>query len=785
MTVDSDPATNGSGRDITRSESPVYDDEMQIVRVVTPLPDLLPRSHDDIRRMRKMQRDAESGRKYVAPRMDLPPPYVDDDDCDEFEDATIDATIENLSELRRPELYALQGPAVEGKVTRVFDNGLLYKIITSDDQWFFYNDTEKYEMHVRFRFGGLSELQPGENVDVFVRSNKEIEASIIVYPGETRELISGKVNGFKCMAKTIALNDDKRAEVYGKVNGKPQSQLERIAEELGIRPTSALDEGSALEYCTVRDVPYVDPSFPPCDLSLYRPGVDRHKLRSLPWRRPCDYIPKSQLDEVRLFRRTIYPAQVSQGELGNSYLISAMACLAEKPGIIRDLFRHPVSDALGEAERSVGAYWVTLNHGGWWYPIVIDDHLPAFREGPEYAHCAVDFRRLWVGLLEKVYAKVHFSYASIVAGDPLEPLQDFTGFPISRFEGDWEKAASGDDGLLKRLALYSKREYLTVLYTPSVATNQNGKKKDLPKVPGPADSQVAYRELGLKVHSGYAVLQVKCFEEFDLALFRIRNPWSTGKEWGGKWCKNDKRWELYPSVQAACFPNGGGPEESDDTFWIEWRDVLTTFAGVGVCHVKSNWYDYRIRGNFVDGFPTVCLEINVADRTDAYIILSQEEEDRGSSFDDEQQGNLQGAALLLSVSRHSGRFEKMVCTSSFDVESPSLQLMFNFARSVALRYTFEPENGPFFVIPRIHDMSLTRPYVLGLLLDTYAGNGITVEFKSLDASCKVFQNMPTFSVAGMLRDVATEYQIRNPRQPTECVGVELFDERVQEFGPGD
>ncbi|RNC45232.1 putative calpain-like cysteine peptidase [Trypanosoma cruzi] len=138
--------------------------------------------------------------------------------------------------------------------------------------------------------------------------------------------------------------------------------------------------------------------------------------------------------------------------------------------------------------------------------------------------------------------------------------------------------------------------------------------------------------------------------------------------------------------------------------------------------------------------------------------------------------------MLISVSRHGGKHEKMDRTSSLDVEMPGCELKFNFARDVAMRYTFEPEGNPYFVIPRVHDNSISKPYVLGLLMDTYAGNGIRVEFKGIDRECRVFQNMPTFSVKGMTRDVSTEYQIRNPRQPSECVGAELKDERLKEFG---
>ncbi|KAF8293813.1 Calpain-like protein 2 [Trypanosoma cruzi] len=751
----------------------IYEDEMRAVSVATPLPDLLPRSFDEIESMRKMRKDAESGKKYVPPRHDLPPPYVNDDECDEFEDATIDNSLENLSSMTPSRKYQLSGPSVEGEVSSVFENGMLYKVIVEDGSWYLYNDTEKYEMHVRFRFGSRSELQPGERVEMFVKSNKELEAFLIVYPHETMKLISGKVNGFKCMAKALPLSDEKRTELFSSINNEALNELSLIAKELDVDGVQALEEGQVLHYCVENEVPYIDCSFPPCDVSLCRQDIDKYKLRSLPWVRPDAFIPPEQLKEVRLFRRTILPSQVTQGDIGDSYLISAMASLAESRDRVRDIFRHPVSAGHGKVERALSAYWVTLNYNGWWCPVLIDDYLPGYREGPEFARCAVDMRRMWVGLLEKAYAKVHHSYSNIASGDPLEPLQDFTGFPITRFDVFWEEAVKGDDEFFKRMVIYDKKDFITMLYTPR---NDDSQGQPAHGSINGAATNVENRcnEVGLRLHCGYTVLRVRYFEDFDLRLLQFRNPWGTGEEWTGSWGKKDKRWDKYPSVKARCFPDGMDATEPDNTFWMEWRDVLTTFVGGGVCHVKRNWYDYRIRGDFNDGYPTVCLGINVSDPVDAYIVLSQEDERDGD--------DLEYAAMLISVSRHGGKHEKMDCTSSLDVEMPGCELKFNFARDVAMRYTFEPEGNPYFVIPRVHDNSISKSYVLGLLMDTYAGNGIRVEFKGIDRECRVFQNMPTFSVKGMTRDVSTEYQIRNPRQPSECVGAELKDERLKEFG---
>ncbi|CAJ1991217.1 calpain-like cysteine peptidase [Leishmania donovani] len=755
--------------------SKMDEDTLHPVRVPTPLPDLLPRSMKDIQKMRNLQSDGDTAKKYVPPRRDLPPPYVNDDECDEFEDKTIDTTILNMSEKDRTKrmghTYQLNGPSVEGDVTPVFENGLLFKVVTPDGSWYYYNDTDKYEMHVKFTFGAKSDLQPGEKVDMYVMSTSELSASLVVFPGETTKLVAGKINGFKCSAKAVPLNDDKRDILYGEVNDRIADDLMVMAQAIGVREDD-LTEEKVLAYCEENEKPYIDCDFRPCDYSLYRADVDTYLPRFIPWHRPSTWIPEEQLKEVRLFRRDILPSQVTHGSIGDTYLVSAIAALTDASGDrLHDLFRHPVSAANGKIERALGAYWVTINFNGWWLPVLLDDFLPATRDGPEFARCAVDIRRMWVALLEKTYAKVHGSYANIASGDPLEPLSEFTGFPVTRYESFWEDAQGGDDMLFQEMLSYNRMGHLQVLCTPSDGGEAFGNANVVSANP---ELEATYEKMGLLLHHGYAVLQTEYFEDLDLRLLRVRNPWGNGSEWTGAWSKDDKRWSKYPSVRNACYRHGGSPTDADRTFWVEWSDALKIFSGGGCCHLRTPWFDYRARGEFAQGIPTVSFEVNVSAPTEAYITLSQE--------DERDDPSLEYHALLLSVFRHSGKKEKLDATSNSLVEKPDRQLKFNFSRDVAMKYTFLPEHSPYFVIPRIHDPSVTKPYVMGLLCDTYVGNGIKVEFKRVDRNCRVFANMPSFAQAGMMEDTAAEYQIRTPRQPIECIGEEIVDERLREFG---
>lgn len=760
---------------------PSYDqiekDEMQPVRVATPLPDLLPRDISDFKRMRTLRMEGDSGKRYVAPRRQLPTPYVNDEEVDEFEDLTIDTTILNVSEKDRSgkhgekPAYHFDGPSVEGDVTPVFDSGMLYKVVTKDGAWYYYNDTDRYEMHIKFTFGAKSEIEPGNKVEMFAMNNNEFAASLIVFPGETSKMISGKVNGFKSSAKAVPLNDKKREDIYGEVNDRIADEIAEIAQDLAISEAE-LNEEKVLMYCEKNHKPYVDCNFRPCDYSLYRPNIDTYLPRFIPWHRPATWIPPEHLKEVRLFRREILPSHVTHGSIGDTYLASMMACLAEVDGALHDLFRHPVSAANGASERALGAYWVTVSINGWWLPVLLDDYLPATRDGPEMSRCAVDVRRMWVALLEKVHAKVHGSYANIASGDPLEPLSEFTGFPVSRFDSLWGDARNGDDMLFHEMLQYFEAGYLQMLCTPSDGGETFGNTNVVSTNP---ELEAKYDRMGLKLLHGYAVIQVEFFADSGIRLLRIRNPWGTGEEWTGAWGKADSRWERFPTIYNRCYASGGSPSDADRTFWMEWSDAVRIFNTGGCCHYCRPWFDYRIRGEFVQGIPTVSLEINVSAPTEAFITLTQE--------DERDDGALEYAALLLSVFRHNGKREKLDATSNTLVERPDCQLKFNYSRDVAMKYTFLPENCPYYVIPRAHDVpGPIKQYVLGFLPETYVGNGITVDFKKFDKECKVFNNMPSFVANGATEDVSTEFQYRNPRQPTEYVGTSIRDERLREFG---
>ncbi len=130
-----------------------------------------------------------------------------------------------------------------------------------------------------------------------------------------------------------------------------------------------------------------------------------------------------------VFSLGINPEDIIQGGLGDCYLLSAISALAERPNIIERLF-------LSRKANDEGIYGVWLCDTGEWRLITIDDMFLcySFHHGPVYSKC--NNNELWVLLLEKVYAKIHGSYAAIEQGFPEQAFRDLTGAPSESFHTD-------------------------------------------------------------------------------------------------------------------------------------------------------------------------------------------------------------------------------------------------------------------------------------------------------------------------------------------------------------
>jgi len=231
---------------------------------------------------------------------------------------------------------------------------------------------------------------------------------------------------------------------------------------------------------------------------------------------------------VDVFEGKIEPGDILQGALGDCWFLCAIACLAEFPALVEDLF-----PADSKKYNANGKYGVRICDTGNWETVVVDDLIPCYPDGgPMYAKGHGS--ELWVMLLEKAYAKMCGSYAALKAGWAFEAMLDLTGAPYwtARFEEPDTQQAVEDGSLWAIMLQNDALNYIQSASTPGedvLTTGGDRKAKD-------GDS-------GLVAGHAYAVLQVKEVKSKGLKLLQLRNPWGEGgMEWNGDWSDNSPLW---------------------------------------------------------------------------------------------------------------------------------------------------------------------------------------------------------------------------------------------------
>ncbi len=113
---------------------------------------------------------------------------------------------------------------------------------------------------------------------------------------------------------------------------------------------------------------------------------------------------------------------VLQGNMCDEWLLGALGVMASRPALLKRLFTRNLPQR--------GLCHVCVHKFGEWIEVVVDDNLPVVGSGS-----SEDFvfglglvpAELWCPLLEKGYAKLHGSYASVEYGHPGDALSDLTG----------------------------------------------------------------------------------------------------------------------------------------------------------------------------------------------------------------------------------------------------------------------------------------------------------------------------------------------------------------------
>jgi hypothetical protein len=124
--------------------------------------------------------------------------------------------------------------------------------------------------------------------------------------------------------------------VIQEVNDKLKEDVQTMEKEMLKIPFEVMSEDDLKDKINELGFDhFVDAHFPPRDISIYNKAFNKYPYKKIiHWRRPHEFMKK----EPTIFEDDIDPNDIKQGFLGNCWFLCAVACLAERPALVRRLF---------------------------------------------------------------------------------------------------------------------------------------------------------------------------------------------------------------------------------------------------------------------------------------------------------------------------------------------------------------------------------------------------------------------------------------------------------------
>ncbi|XP_057376387.1 calpain-B-like isoform X2 [Daphnia carinata] len=335
--------------------------------------------------------------------------------------------------------------------------------------------------------------------------------------------------------------------------------------------------------CLQNGTLFEDASFPADTSSIY---YSRRTARDFVWLRPTEIV-----EDPQLFVEGASRFDVQQGELGDCWLLAAMASLTLNP----KLFHQVVPEDQSFTDNYAGIFHFRIWQYGTWVDVVVDDRLPTC-DGKLVFLQSQTKNEFWSALLEKAYAKLHGGYEALKGGTTCEAMEDFTGGVSEMYEMN-----QAPPNLFKILLKAHQRSSLM-----SCAIE-----------PDP-DQLEAETPLGLIKGHAYSITSVKMMDirtprmSGQIPMIRIRNPWGNEAEWKGAWSDQSPEWQFIPEDEKE---EVGLTFDRDGEFWMSFRDFSAQYSRLEIVNLNADsleeeelsdgtskrWSANEFAGNWVKG----------------------------------------------------------------------------------------------------------------------------------------------------------------------------------------
>ena len=323
---------------------------------------------------------------------------------------------------------------------------------------------------------------------------------------------------------------------------------------------------------------------------------------------------------VKLFEKGIEPKDVAQGQVGNCWLIAALACVAEHPGLVRKTFVTKVLSVRGKYVVRIFD-WQKRK----WTNVTVDEFIPLTASDRQMLFAQPNGHELWVSMLEKAFAKFCGSYGALDGGLTAWALNALTGDPVFKLKKDGE----GEGTVWKRMDMNVKPDESNKRACVFYATDEQHtnsatfflirsycKRSALlgasfgaykPDEKGDGLNGESTTAQGLVAGHAYSILDALSFADDKqpggrLKLIQLRNPWGR-YEWTGAWSDDSPEWDKNPKVKRIVRP----AKLDDGSFWMTWEDFSRIFQSIDVCARSTGLRDLTLDAMEADGRCRNCV----------------------------------------------------------------------------------------------------------------------------------------------------------------------------------